>query len=249
MSERDRERTIRRKLVHSGPLGPPAVIPTGFTALDRALGAGGLPRGSIVELFGGASSGKSTLALQMVAHAQSAGFTAAWVDAEHALDAAWASALGVAIEQMPVAKPETAEQALEMARQLAASRAVDLVVVDSAAALIPRLELEAGIGDSGPGLQSRVLASGLRPLAHIVSRSGAVVVFLNQLRSRPEIPGEEPETTAGGPPLKLHAAVRIALEPRAPGRIRFRILKNKAAEGCGEGDLRVREGGGFEKSP
>ena len=173
----------------------------------------------------------------------------AWIDAEHAFDPAYAALLGVAIDRLPVAKPESAEQALEIVRQLAASQAVDLLVVDSAAALIPRLELETGLGEGGQGLQSRVLASGLRRLAGIVARTGAVLVFLNQLRSRPEASRAESETTAGGPALKLYAAVRISLDARAADRVRFRVLKNKAAAAFGEGDLHYKRGLGFVKSP
>jgi recombination protein RecA len=249
MTERERQRAIRLKLAHMGEGAAPAVIGTGFPALDAALGIGGLPRGRIVELFGGASTGKTTLALQVVAHAQSEALTAAWVDAEHVFDPAYAARLGVQLDRLPVAQPESAEQALEMVRQLAASHAVDLVVVDSAAALVPKLELEAGLGESGLGLQGRVLASGLRHVARVIARTGTVVVFLNQLRSRPDVSREETETTAGGPALKMYAAVRISLEARAAGRVRFRVLKNKAAEASGTGDLLYEMGQGFVKSP
>ena len=203
MTEQDRQHAIRLRLARMGKPPTGAVIPTGFAALDAALGAGGFPRGRVVELFGASSTGKTTLALQVIAHAQSDGLTAAWIDAEHAFDPAYAATLGVSIGRLPVAQPESAEQALEIVRQLAASQAVDLLVVDSAAALIPRLELHTGLGEGGPGLQSRVLASGLRRLAGIVARTGTVVVFLNQLRSRPGASPGEPETTAGGPALKL----------------------------------------------
>jgi recombination protein RecA len=249
MTEQDRQRAIRLRLARMGEPPAVAVIATGFAALDAALGTGGFPRGRIAELFGASSTGKTTLALQVIAHAQSDGLTAAWIDAEHAFDPAYAALLGVAIDRLPVAKPESAEQALEIVRQLAASQAVDLLVVDSAAALIPRLELETGLGEGGQGLQSRVLASGLRRLAGIVARTGAVLVFLNQLRSRPEASRAESETTAGGPALKLYAAVRISLDARAADRVRFRVLKNKAAAAFGEGDLHYKRGLGFVKSP
>jgi recombination protein RecA len=249
MTEQERQRAIRLKLARMGGQPPTSVISTGFSGLDAALGAGGFPRGRIVELFGASSTGKTTLALQIVAHIQSLGMTAAWIDAEHAFDPAYAAALGVAIARLPVVKPDTAEQALEIIRQLTVSHAVDLQVVDSAAALIPRLELEAGFGDAGQGLQGRVLASGLRNLAGPIARSGAVVIFLNQLRSRPEASQEDSETTAGGPSLKLYAAVRISLEARAVDRIRFRVLKNKAAAAFREGDLLYRSALGFLNSP
>ncbi|MGB7720911.1 MAG: DNA recombination/repair protein RecA [Bryobacteraceae bacterium] len=253
--EQDRQRTIRLKLSQMGsaparragyPAG--AALSTGFAALDAALGMGGLPRGCLVELFG-PSCGKTTLALQVAAHLQKQGSTVAWIDSDHAFDALYAVKLGVAIERLPVVEPETAEEALEIARRLAISGAVDLLVVDSAAALVPSLELETGIGASGPGLHSRVLASGLRRLATAVARGGASVLFLNQTRGRPEPSGGEAETTAGGPPLKLYAAVRIALGPAGERRVRFRVLKNKVATAFAEGDLRWKAGLGFAESP
>ena len=231
----------------AGYVGGPA-LSTGFAALDGALGMGGVPRGCLVELFG-PSCGKTTLALQVVAHLQKKGSTAAWIDSDHAFDAQYAVKLGVEIERLPVVEPESAEEALEIARRLAISGAVDLLVVDSAAALVPSLELETGIGASGPGLHSRVLAAGLRRLAMAVTRSGASVLFLNQTRGRPEPSGGEAETSAGGPPLKLYAAVRIALGPAGERRVRFRVLKNKLATAFVEGELKWKPGWGFAESP
>ena len=252
MKEQDRQRAIRLRLarMEAGPANPGSVaIPTGFAQLDRALGAGGLPRSHITELFGPSSSGKTTLLLQIIAHLQSSGLAAAWIDADRTFDPAYAAHLGVMVERLPVAQPEAAEQALEIARQLAGSGAVDLLVVDSAAALVPSLELEAGIGQSAHGLHSRVLASGLRKLASAVARTGAAVVFLNQTRWRPDESGWEAETSAGGPPLKLYAAVRIALFAAGGRQIGFRVLKNKVSEGSPEGRLEWRRGVGFAKSP
>jgi recombination protein RecA len=255
MKEEDRQRAIRLKLsqMESAPVrragcssGP--ALSTGFAALDAAFGMGGLPRGCLVELYG-PSCGKTTLALQAAAHLQKQGSTVVWIDSDHAFDPQYAVKLGVEIERLPVAEPETAEEALEIARRLAISGAVDLVVVDSAAALVPSLELETGIGASGPGLHSRVLASGLRRLAMAVTKAGASVLFLNQTRGRPEPSGGEAETTAGGPALKLYAAVRIALVPAGERRVRFRILKNKVAEAFLEGDLKWKPGLGFAESP
>lgn len=223
-------------------------MPTGFAALDSALD-GGLPRSAIVELFGPSSSGKTTLALQIVAHAQKDGATAAWIDAEHAFEASYASSLGVQVGEMPLARPQSAEEALEIACRLAGSNAVDLLIVDSAAALVPRLELESAIGDSGEGLHSRVLASGLRKLAHIVAKSGTVVVFLNQTRSRKQASGSEDEASAGGPPLKLYAGVRLALDAQKGEQVGFRLLKNKAAAAFREGQLRRARSGEFAESP
>jgi recombination protein RecA len=253
--EQDRQRAIRLKLSRmetaparraAYPPGP--ALSTGFAALDAALGMGGLPRGCLVELFG-PSCGKTTLALQVAAHLQKQGLTAVWIDSDHAFDPLYAVKLGVEIERLPVVEPETAEEALEIARRLAISSAVDLLVVDSAAALVPILELETGVGASGPGLHSRVLASGLRRLATAVTMAGAVVLFLNQTRGRPEASGGEAETSAGGPPLKLYAALRIALGPAGGRRVRFRVLKNKVAAAFTEGDLEWKQGLGFLESP
>jgi recombination protein RecA len=255
MKEQDRQRAIRVQLsrMESAPARragyrPGPALATGFAALDAALGLGGLPRGCLVELFG-PSCGKTTLALQVAAHLQKQDSTVAWIDSDHAFDALYSVQLGVEIERLPVVEPESAEEALEIARRLAISGAVDLLVVDSAAALVPSLELETGIGASGPGLHSRVLASGLRRLAMAVKRAGASVLVLNQTRGRPEASGGESETTAGGPPLKLYAAVRIALGPAGERRVRFRVLKNKVAAAFVEGDLEWKQGLGFAESP
>ncbi len=249
MNEQDRQRAIHSRLARMDQGRPGVSVPTGFAALDRALGVGGLPRGAIVELFGPASCGKTTLALQTAAHLQRAGGTPAWIDAEHAFDPAYAVQLGVAVERLPVAQPESAEQALAIAERLAVSGAVDLLIVDSAAALVPRLELEAGMGASGPGLPGRVLASGLRRLSLVVRRSQAAVLFLNQTRMHVSPSGGEPETTAGGPALKLYAAVRIALGPVSAREARFRVLKNRVATAFGEGLLAWKGSSGFAETP
>jgi len=247
MTEEQRQSAIRLRLARS-EARPGGVLPTGFATLDSAVG-GGFRRGAIVELFGPSSSGKTTLALEIVAHSQKNRATAAWIDAEHVFDAPYASALGVVVAEMPLAQPDSAEQALEIACKLAGSGAVDLLVVDSAAALVPRLELESGMGDGGAGLHSRVLASGLRKLAQIVRKSGTVAVFLNQTRSRMQASGGEAETSAGGPPLKLYASLRLALESHAGGSVGFRVLKNKGAAAFREGEIRRRPGGEFTGSP
>ena len=243
MTEEDRQRAIRLRLARSNQRAPGS-LPTGFASLDSALG-GGLPQSSIVEIFGSSSCGKTTLALQIVARVQRNGATAAWIDAEHAFDAPYAAGLGVRVAEMPLAQPGSAEQALEIAGQLLASAAVDLLVVDSAAALVPRLELHSAIGDSGEGLHSRVLASGLRKLSRIVASSGAVAVFLNQTRSR----AGEQEASAGGPPLKLYGAVRLALASQTGDSVEFRVLKNKLAGAFREGRIRRARGGEFVESP
>lgn len=238
MSEEERQRTIRLKLarMHSRT---PGAIATGFPPFDAVLGVGGLPRGSIVELFGPPGAGKTTLALQMVAHAQQAGSAAAWIDADHTFDPAYAARLSVNLEALPLGQPESAEEALEVTRQLAASGAVDLLVLDSAAALVPRIELETSLGEASAGMQSRVLASGLRRLA-AAARSGVVILFLNQTR------GGENEVSAGGPGLKLYAAVRIYLEPAAGG-VRLRTVKNKVSAPFVTGDLQWGSAVGFVK--
>lgn len=245
-AEAQRRHGIQRKLA-----GLPAAIstrksavPTGFPALDRVLGIGGFPRGALTELFGPPSAGKTTLALQWVASVQEAGLSAAWIDADRAFDPAYAAALGVSLERLPLARPESAEQAIEMARRLALSGALDALVVDSVAALVPQLEIDSVVA-GGPDLQSRTLSSGLRSLVRDVVKTDTAVLFLNQMRSRMSAASENGETTAGGPALKLYAAVRLVLTPAGMGAIRFRTLKNKAAAAFSGGLLRRGGGAGF----
>jgi recombination protein RecA len=223
-------------------------LPTGFPRLDRALAIGGLPRGRITEIFGPANSGKTGLALQIVAHVQRSGGAAAWIDAEHAFDAKFAVRLGVDLGHLAIAEPESAEQAFAMARRFLESDAIDMLVIDSAAALIPQLELETEIGGASAGLHGRVLGSELRRLAPAAARHGAAVVFLNQVRSRLDSPSGEPETTAGGAALKLYAATRIQLG--ANGRlVRFRILKNRCGAAFASGEFEWRPDCGFAECP
>ena len=230
MKEEERRRTIQRKVAALPESSSPA-IPSGAPPLDSLLG-GGWPRGAIVELFGPPSAGKTTLLLRSAAHAQSLGLTAAWIDADHTFDPAYAATLGVRVESLPVARPGSAEEAMEVALRLTLSRAVDLIVVDSAAALVPVLELEAQIGDSSPGLHSRVLASGLRKLAAACRRTGTAVLFTNHARHAGTGSSPEETVSAGGPPLKLHASVRLSVEP-ARGAIRLRLRKNRLSEAGG----------------
>jgi len=247
MTEQERQRAIRIRLCRTQAAPRPAdsAMPTGFSALDAALG-GGLPRGRILELFGPPSCGKTTLALQIAARLERDGLTVGWIDADHAFDPVYAARLGVSIERLAALEPASAEDALEMARRLAASAAVDLLVVDSAAALVPRLEMATAIGESGYGLQARVLASGLRKLVREAARAGLTALFLNQTRGRLET-GEE-ETSAGGPSLKLYAAARIALGE--PGeRVRFRILKNRSAAPFAQGEFLWKGDRGFVEGP
>lgn len=248
MDELYRQRVIREKLARSGPARP-TPLPTGFARLDSMTG--GLPRGGIVELFGGAGCGKSTLALQIAAHVQAAGGSVVWIDAEHCFEAEYAMRLGVAVDRLPVAQPESAEEALEILRRLAESAAVDLLVVDSAAALVPQIELEARIGTSGAGLHSRVLASGLRRLATAIRRSGTVALFLNQTRARGASVEEASEMAAGGPSLKLFAVMRIAMRgtPQRSRAAILRVLKNKAGGGAAECELEWKNEAGFTEGP
>jgi recombination protein RecA len=235
MTERDRQRAIQSKVarLEEKRVGR---ISTGFSALDQAL-EGGLPRGLITELAGGPSSGKTTFALSAVAHAQHDNLSAAWIDAEHVFDPAYAARIGVSLERLPVARADSAEESLEIARRLAESCAVDLLALDSAAALTPAIELEIGIGESGPGLQARVLASGFRRLAVAAARTETAVLVLNQIRSGAGV--DSAGTSAGGPAVKLHAALRIALEPMETGLgAHFRILKSRFEAPVREGDLR-----------
>ncbi len=248
MQEGDRGRDIRHKLARMADVPSRGGIPTGFSCLDAALGVGGWPRGEIVELFGPSSVGKTSLLLQSVASVQARGFTAAWIDADHSFDGAYAAGLGVILERMPVAQPQSAEEALEMTSRLAGSGAVDLIAIDSAAALVPELELATGIGEAGVTLSTRVLGSGLRRLSAAAKRSESCVIFLNQIRSRRDAAGHQVETSAGGSPLKLYSAVRISLA--ATGRrVRLRVLKNRVAGAFREGELRWVPGEGFTEAP
>ena len=244
--EEERQRAILQRLARMKAPGaePEASFPSGFRALDEALGKG-FPRGQVVELFGPSGCGKTTLAIQCVAAAQQQSLTAAWIDADHTFDPTYAAHLGVDAESLPFAQPASAEQGLEITRALVASNAVDLVVVDSAAALVPQLELDAGIGNDAPGLHSRVLASGLRKLRQALDKSCACVVFLNQMRNRTGSSAGEGETSAGGAPLKLFAAVRIALVPVPGARIVLRVRKNKVAESITDRVLERRRDAGF----
>jgi recombination protein RecA len=228
----------------------PAVqpLPTGFAALDRALGIGGLPRGYLTEIFGPPNCGKTALALQLVARGQAAGSAAAWIDAEHAFDPGFAAKLGVDLERLPVAEPNSAEDALEIARQLSTSGAVDLVVIDSAAALVPQIELETGVTDGTASLQSRVLGSELRRLRSVARRMSVAVLILNQTRTRAEASTGELETSAGGPSVKLYTALRIALSATRR-RVRFRVLKNELAAPFVTCELEWSPGIGFVEEP
>jgi len=213
-------------------------IPTGALALDLALGIGGVPRGRIVEIYGPESSGKTTLALHIIAEAQRNGGIAAFIDAEHALDPVYARALGVDIDELYISQPDTGEQALEIADMLIRSGALDVVVIDSVAALVPRAELEGDMGDTHVGLQARLMSQALRKLAGTINRSETTAVFINQLREKIGVMFGSPETTPGGRALKFYSTVRIDIRrieaikqgtDNVGNRVRAKIVKNKVA--------------------
>jgi recombination protein RecA len=213
-------------------------IPTGSLSLDIATGIGGFPRGRVVEIFGPESSGKTTLALNAIAQAQKMGGVAAFIDAEHALDVNYASKIGVNIEDLLVSQPDTGEQALEVAETLVRSGAVDIVVIDSVAALVPKAEIEGDMGDSLPGLQARLMSQALRKLTAAISKSLTTVVFINQIRMKIGVMFGNPETTTGGNALKFYSSMRLDIrkidslkegQETIGGRVRVKIVKNKVA--------------------
>jgi recombination protein RecA len=220
---------------------PSIVVPgisTGSVSLDLALGGQGFPRGRVVEVFGPESSGKTTLTLHVLANAQKAGGVAAFIDAEHALDPSWARRLGVDLEQMLVSQPDTGEQALEICEMLVRSNAVDVIAVDSVAALIPRAEIEGEMGDAHVGLQARLMSQALRKLTGAISRSKCTVIFINQIREKIGVMFGSPETTPGGRALKFYASIRLDIrrtgsikegEQAVGNRVRARVVKNKVA--------------------
>jgi len=213
-------------------------IPTGSLGLDIATGIGGLPKGRVVEIYGPESSGKTTLALNAIAQAQAAGGSAAFIDAEHALDVAYAKKIGVQVDDLLVSQPDTGEQALEVTEALVRSGALDIIVVDSVAALVPKAEIEGDMGDSLPGLQARLMSQALRKLTASISKSHTTVVFINQIRMKIGVMFGSPETTTGGNALKFYASMRLDIrkieslkdnQEIIGGRVRVKIVKNKMA--------------------
>jgi len=226
------------RLGESGARVKVDVIPTGSISIDSALGIGGFPRGRVVEIYGPEASGKTTLALHAVANAQKAGGVAAFVDAEHALDANYAENLGVDVENILISQPDSGEQALEITEMLIRSNAVDILVIDSVAALVPRAELEGDMGDAHVGLQARLMSQALRKLTAIVSRSRTCLIFINQIREKIGVMFGNPETTSGGRALKFYTSVRIDIRRIAAlksgddiigNRTRVKVVKNKLA--------------------